>query len=399
MKNLYILAPNDRFNYGDLMFPYVIRTYFHDIVDRIVFCSTTRSDLSKYGGFKTKGHSVLYRLKSLDKNILMVAGGESMFVGWTCIYSYVNPLISYVAKSLETKDSYLMLKLGNEKLSRLLHFLTRLFARPRTVYPYTIGRHELPHLDCVLYNSVGGTNIHNFPGALDKDSLSVLEDSDYLAVRDGRTHQTLAEHHVETNLVADSVIMISDMFDEAFLEKKTSLPQSVFKGNPYLFFQVNLGIAQRYYPLIVETLRQLKERLGCRICLCPIGTALGHEDDVALAYIYDQLKADDDVRLISSPSVWDIISLIKHARLYVGTSLHGVITSMSYGVPFVGVEVMKVEEYIKTWAEDRVDCHFCQMDNIIATAQKALEDTYDCSKQKETVKRSIDKMREIIRQV
>lgn len=37
MKRLYVLAPNDRFNYGDLLFPYVVENYFKDIADVLVF--------------------------------------------------------------------------------------------------------------------------------------------------------------------------------------------------------------------------------------------------------------------------------------------------------------------------------------------------------------------------
>lgn len=127
-------------------------------------------------------------------NILMVAGGESLFVGWVCIYSYVNPVINYLVRKAERpkhqKPLWVRL-IGEKNMSRLISFLTKLFARQRTSYPYTVAPHEIPHLDKVLYNSVGGTNIENIPGALEEDSLSILKSSDYVAVRDSCTHGIL----------------------------------------------------------------------------------------------------------------------------------------------------------------------------------------------------------------
>lgn len=75
MKKLYILAPNDRFNYGDLLFPHILKFYFKDIVDEIVFCSTTQSNLSDLGGIPTCSFQALYKTKDTDQNYLIVAGG------------------------------------------------------------------------------------------------------------------------------------------------------------------------------------------------------------------------------------------------------------------------------------------------------------------------------------
>lgn len=185
------------------------------------------------------------------------------------------------------------------------------------------------------------------------------------------------------------------MFDDDFLKRKTDLPERLFNGDSYLYFQINLEIARRSYPVIMESLHEMKRLLGCRICLCPIGTALGHEDDVALAYIHEHMN-DDDVLFVPRPTIWDVISLVRHSCLYVGTSLHGMITAMSYGIPFVGVEVKKVRTYIETWVDGDVDHRFCKIDNMVETARKAIGLTYDCSRQKESAKESILRMREIV---
>lgn len=130
--------------------------------------------------------------------------------------------------------------------------------------------------------------------------------------------------------------------------------------------------------------------------MCPIGTALGHEDDVALEVIYKQID-DKDVVLVKSPTIWDIMSLIKNARLYVGTSLHGVITAMSFGIPFVGVEVKKIRTYLETWTPETSKLLFCKIDQISKRTITALEiGPVNADKQKESVKNSFEKMRKMI---
>jgi polysaccharide pyruvyl transferase WcaK-like protein len=46
--------------------------------------------------------------------------------------------------------------------------------------------------------------------------------------------------------------------------------------------------------------------------------------------------------------------LISNSKIFIGTSLHGIITAMSYMVPYIGVfkENRKIDEYLKTWGID-----------------------------------------------
>ena len=95
-KRLYILAPNDRFNYGDLLFPHIITYYFSKIFDDVVYVSTTASDLSEKGGIKTKEYSELFKTDKEWENHLIVAGGESLCVRWFTILSYIFPWVDYL---------------------------------------------------------------------------------------------------------------------------------------------------------------------------------------------------------------------------------------------------------------------------------------------------------------
>ena len=62
------------------------------------------------------------------------------------------------------------------------------------------------------------------------------------------------------------------------------------------------------------------------------------------------------VLLASAPSqpplpVTDLLALIASARLFAGTSLHGNLTALTYGVPRVGLGpgVRKLDLFLRTW--------------------------------------------------
>ena len=89
----------------------------------------------------------------------------------------------------------------------------------------------------VLYNSVGGTELRSLPKALTKESLFLLTDSDYLAVRDNLTNEILSEYGVSSSLVADSAILMSEIFDNVYLDIRTTLTKDLFQDSPYVFFK------------------------------------------------------------------------------------------------------------------------------------------------------------------
>ena len=60
----------------------------------------------------------------------------------------------------------------------------------------------------------------------------------------------------------------------------------------------------------------------------------------------------DRVRVLPvSATVYDILYTLASARLFCGTSLHGVVTAMAYGVPFVPLlsEDPKLRNNIESW--------------------------------------------------
>lgn len=72
---------------------------------------------------------------------------------------------------------------------------------------------------------------------------------------------------------------------------------------------------------------------------------------------------NDRLTYIPKPTIKEIVHLIAHLKCNIGTSLHGIITAMIYGVPYIGLnpkkeklvsynETWSIKELVKIWSTD-----------------------------------------------
>ena len=395
-KVLYILAPNDRFNYGDLLFPYVLKYYIGKEFDKIRYISTTQSDLSNLGGIPTEAYEELYDANNDESdNYLIVAGGESLFSDWSVIMAFVDSKY-HCCQSLLRKLFFFKKSIGR----RIYKSYVKLTLPTKTKYPFTIGKNELLNFKGIYYNSVGGIGLDSLSGAKllqKKDERNVLNSVDYLSVRDKYTCKALISANIENTLVADSAIMMSEVFTDEILENNLSINNKLL-DKPYLFFQGNKLYLEKESSKIAEELFKLQQETNLKICLCPIGTALGHEDIEGLNSLIPFLNQKGvSYIMIDSPNLFDIMWLIKYSKLYIGTSLHGIITSMSFRVPYVGYCKRKLMTYIYTWDEE---VNFTDsVEGLYLTSINSLRTQTNLSKlqlQKATVSKSFKHMVNLI---
>lgn len=370
-KTMYILCASDRFNYGDLLFPYVVENYFKDIIDRFVVCSTTESDLSNRGALKTEGFHVVQEMKPWHYNVLMVAGGECIFCEWKDILGYVREEAEPDAEKV---------------------YPTR--------YPFTPSKRELPNVDILLYNSVG---CHQLDERKDlygnPQNRDIMASADYVSVRDKATSSGMDRLKVGHYCCPDSAILVSRMFDASFLQSRTSDAVKEVERKRYLFFQVGLVHLKLWARDIAEILSRVASEKNVHLCLCPIGTALGHDDPIALKKVAELLP-QGIYTMIDNPSIWDIMSLISQAEIYVGSSLHGAITAMSYNRPLIGFGPRKLQTYIETWYETNAyEYSFVSIDNLERKIKQRLDNrfTLPAEEQMNLVEESFGRMRKLIR--
>ena len=143
-------------------------------------------------------------------------------------------------------------------------------------------------------------------------------------------------------------------------------------------------------------LSNIHKETGLNIILCPIGTALGHSDQDALIKIKKHLGSESSYQLINNPSIWDIMWLIKHSSLYIGTSLHGTITAMSYGRPFAVHGPNKLKTYLDTWGGSQFFASDVSRLQSIISNQLKKSCNFDPTNQKNTVLNSFKTINKLI---
>lgn len=368
MKKLYILAPNDRFNYGDLLFAHILQFYFSKLFDEIIFCSTSSNDLSKLGGHKVSGYNILDKLSKNDTNVVIVAGGACIGIDWATILGYTKPKLNFLMKIIYKIEYHT----GDNGYLRFAFMkLVRKMCHLKTVYPFTPGKNEILNSDLIIYNSLGGPGIgQNILFERSQIARNILHTVDYISVRDELSQLCLKNMGVDSRLVADSAILMSKVFSEQDLEKYISKDMKILKNKYYLFFQTNLQLGRKYLNEFVEMLKQVIDKIGCHIILCPIGIAPGHSDNIALEELYNYLP-NENCTLVKNVTVWNIMWLISHACIYVGSSLHGAITSMSFGVPYVCYGPDKLKKYLDTWGDSKE--YFVEVDDLFKIINMRLQ--------------------------
>ena len=348
-KIIHFLSASDRINYGDLLFPIIFKKFAEEGGYKIKLYNygIVKSNLSKFGAMPTLSYIDL--LKNTENNQggkLVIGGGEVFFADWNKLYSFINPIYY---------------KLNKYKRVQKLMIPKLLLAKNRVDVPFCPSKSELKNDKLKLYfSSVGGS----FSGRANSNSNLKIKDTlnsaSLLSVRDERVKTSMEQNGLKARLVPDSALIISDYFTQGFLRDKISENCKIIK-EPYIFLQIGNFKGPRNLKQFILDLKEVSSLLKLNIVLCPIGKAAGHEDHVILK----KIKAyENSFTYIDPESIFDIMYLISHASLYIGTSLHGIITAQSFSVPFIGLnnKLIKVSSYMKTWISESMDC--LQFDEI-----------------------------------
>lgn len=329
-RKIFILSASDRYNYGDLLFPIITQKElskygdfdFHNI-------AIVESDLSEYGALPTHKYKYLYNhLNSSHlKPVLLVAGGEVIAANWFKLYGFVYPFYNKIFKFLSN-------------IERAVSKYLPLLKNPLPFVP--IDKRIIKNFS-IVFHSVGGEKAG--PKQLDKKVKRTFDNALYFSVREEKSYKSIKNIYSPTNLklTPDSAIVMSNFF---------SFPE--LKDNQYITFQVGHYKNGGDLNLINSELRTLHLKTGLPIKFVPIGNCPGHDDILSLTWL--KANADYPCEVISPSSIEAIMKAIAQSRLFIGTSLHGIITAMSYSIPYVAINprIPKLKAYIMTWAPDEL---------------------------------------------
>ncbi len=349
MKTCVIIAPNDRYNYGDLLFSHILREKIGEYYDTVINVATIDSDLSQFGGHKVHSIKKIKDLVGNNNFDVILAGGHSLFCQWPFVLFCLGHKYEWLSKL----NVLFSKALGSAKANRIVNNLSRFVFGASTKYPYSIGKFEIKGIHKLIYNCIDG----NFDECLDITDKKILKSVDHLSIRNKTTHTKLKGLGIDSFVAPDSAIQISQIFPIQTIIDRASINPEYFKSS-YIVFQVNRGLEEQHISAICCNLAKITKEHNIKIYLCPIGFAKGHEDLMALNKIYECM-ANDKIRLFEKLNIWDIMCLIANSQGFIGTSLHGCITAMSYCRPYIGLDVTKTLDYIRDWGLGNDFCASC----------------------------------------
>lgn len=345
-KTINILGAFDRYNYGDLLFPIIIKEYIKkyrpDILSKydIELYGLINNDLSRFCGHKTKALKKLYSQGVKNGSFILVAGGDV----------------------LHAKTSNLALDLCRNRAEFFFHKIFRKIVGKKrfdtwsekkiginTGFPWIIDETKFNGCAKVIYNSVGASDFDKLTQDEQLFIKAGLRQCSYLSVRDNQSMSSL--NGLDLFLAPDSAVMMSEFFPKEKMAQWVGKRAQVFVAsqNKYIVMQSNYSTLNGRAKEAARTLNIIKKKLKCEILLLALGIAPTHGDCKAVIEINKRME--NKCIYLNNLNIFENMYLIANSIAFAGTSLHGNITAMSYGLPHVGLnkKITKLRSYFNTW--------------------------------------------------
>ncbi len=336
-----VLSLADINNYGDMFFPYIFRL---ELQSRL---PTAKIDLYT----NMQYHCDIYdtaeysRNRLLDYNAVILAGGDT-----------VQRLDEENWKDIYPSD------IGKKRPSDIIFDWLDLDK------PYK------------AYFSVG---VHPQMQEYRQDVLSAISRLDYLAVRGVLSKKILEGAIISNNNKIRIVPDLGWLFNRYIdvLEKETE--GFCVPSKPYMVFEIFYEFDEEVLRFAARTLQQFQSETGVEVMLLPIVhtksrkqlstwndyyplSRIAEYTDNALTLMPDQLSAAE------------VGILLKNAKFYLGSSMHGALTCLSYGKPAGNIltwTAPKLQEL--HGARTRADCfinHWGRLPEFLRKLDKEAEE-------------------------
>ena len=348
-RRFLVAGAFDRYNFGDLLFPRVWRRALKRLgVDAsISYYATREKDLTGVGGVAARPLDGLHRDAVTAEDLLVFVGGEILDAGWAGTYASLStPRRAFAIKALDRT-------LGAETLARAL-------LGSRRALPWLASRAESAGAR-IAYWSVGGSGLDRLPARRQARIRDTLGEAADLSVRDPRTLELLETWGIEARLAPDGAVLASEVFPRKSLREALSPPAGQLLADlgagSYICLQLGRYPSRGHLDEVATQIEELHRALPLPVLLLPLGLAPAHEDATALAGVARRLGGSGAPRVVAAGelpgplTVTDVLALVASARLFLGTSLHGNLTALTYGIPRVGLGpgVRKLDLFLRTW--------------------------------------------------
>lgn len=330
-----LIGAFDRNNYGDVLMPILLKKRIEkDLKDvDFYYYGLVSSNMEYIKGLNTESLLNIYN-KSNKYDALIIVGGQVLNSKYTNMYLNLQNNYVYITifKILYKINPSLSEKICRKKLNG------------QEINPWIIDKDKV-NTKYLIYNTVGGKE-----EIKSNEIKNIIAKFDYISLREESSYKKMTKINPKSKLYPDSVVLLSEILndDDFYKNVRKELIESLKKIGNYFVFQSKNSISKKNINEIVSEIEKIYYESNISCVLLPIGYAQGHEDQKVLKKIYNKLKTPS---LFSSNNIYETAYIIKNSKMYVGTSLHGAITAISYNVPHIALtnKIQKLNEFLKTW--------------------------------------------------
>lgn len=344
-----LIGAYERDNFGDLLFLERAHRYLGEsaVVPLAPFSRSETASVKHTADVERYSDAIgRRRLKGV-----FVVGGE---VGGTSVAdafrmsSSASDYDRWLGERAVRRRQLLELHLGASAFSS--PYLPRMSASERTL--------TIP----LVVNSVGLSGIRRLMGSRRDEAWNAVRESSHLSVRDRDSSNVLKSGGVAHILAPDVVHTLR--LDKNFVPEVRP---------DVALVQVKSGSLQRIGPQrFAEALSASASLKGMKIQLFAAGYASGHDSLELYRSVSNAFcKIDSSKRLLMPEDLNPLekAKMIAGCGVWIGTSLHGWIISSSFCRPRVGLDLVKVGRYARTWSDPMpTEVGVDDMDSAIARA-------------------------------
>ena len=336
-----LIGACDRNNYGDLLMPIIFKKQFCQKYpkecEKIVFATygMTQSNMEKLCSDNTLPLSECYN----NCDIAVIVGGEVLVASYKLMYFNLQ----------KNKCKIFCLRCLNKIFPRFIEDYSKKQLKGMENAPWILNKDTLK-CQKLIYNTVGGKIIN------ESENKRLLQKADYISIRNKIDYENVKKINKNTYYYPDSMVTISNYFTKDDYKKHISTKIKKLTEKNYFIIQINKRDSKGEIKTISSQIDKICEQYNINCLLLPIGYAQGHEDQIALSKIKRNCKSKN-VYLINETNIYETTYILKNAKIYIGTSLHGIVISTSYCIPHIILtnKIKKLRSYMDSWKTSDIE--------------------------------------------